>query len=83
MNRIGGISLRTHGRVEFSVIAFVITSLLFGLLHADWIAGAVAGALFAVARYRSDTMSSPIVAHATANILVGIWAVMTQNWILL
>ena len=83
LNRIGGVSLRTDGKLAFSVLAFLITSVLFGLLHADWIAGSVAGALFAVARYRSDTVSSPIIAHATANILVGVWALMTQNWILL
>lgn len=83
LNRISGISLRTDGKVAFSVLAFFVTSVLFGMLHADWIAGSVAGALFAVARYRSDNMSSPIIAHATANILVGIWALITQNWILL
>ena len=83
LNRIGGASLRTDGRIGFSVLAFIITSVLFGLIHGNWIVGSLAGALFAVARYRSDTISSPIIAHATANILVGIWVLFSKNWILL
>lgn len=82
-NRLAGEPVRTNGRVNFSVISFLITSVLFGLLHGDWIAGTAAGAIFAIARYRSSSMAAPILAHASANIFVAIWAIATQNWILL
>ena len=83
LNRLSGEELKTNGRVNFSILAFAVSSVCFGVLHAHWIAGITAGALFAIARYRSDSVSSPIVAHVVANVLVSIWAVSTQNWILL
>jgi exosortase E/protease (VPEID-CTERM system) len=51
-------------------MAWVISSLAFGLLHTDWIAGVIAGLLFAYAQQRRGRLSDAIVAHATANVLL-------------
>ena len=83
LNRISGEALKTDGKIAFSVLAFFTSSILFGLLHGDWLAGSLAGAVFAIARYRSETVASPILAHASANAFVGIWAIATKNWILI
>ncbi|MCX7360248.1 MAG: exosortase E/protease, VPEID-CTERM system [Alphaproteobacteria bacterium] len=47
----------------FSWLAFVVTTVLFGLLHQRWLSGAVAGAVFAIALYRSKSLAGPITAH--------------------
>jgi exosortase E/protease (VPEID-CTERM system) len=67
----------------FSWLAFIVSSLLFGFLHQRWIAGALAGAVFALVMYRSGRLSDPIAAHMTANAVIIAWAVAAQNWSLL
>ena len=67
----------------FSWLAFVVSSLLFGLMHQRWIAGALAGAVFALVMYRSGRLSDPIAAHMTANAIIIAWAIAAQNWSLL
>lgn len=67
----------------FSWIAFVVSSLLFGFMHQRWIAGALAGAAFALVMYRSGRLSDPIAAHMVANAVIIAWAIAAQNWSLL
>jgi exosortase E/protease (VPEID-CTERM system) len=67
----------------FSWLAFVVSSLLFGFMHQRWIAGALAGAVFALVMYRSGRLSDPIAAHMTANAIIIAWAIAAQNWSLL
>jgi exosortase E/protease (VPEID-CTERM system) len=67
----------------FSWLAFVVSSLLFGFMHQRWIAGALAGAVFALVMYRSGRLSDPIAAHMTANAVIIAWAIAAQNWSLL
>lgn len=67
----------------FSWIALIVTSLLFGALHGRWLAGALAGAAFAVTLYRSKTLSGPIAAHVAANGIIAVYAVMMERWELL
>ena len=83
LNRLSGEKLRTEGVVAFSVTGFLVSSLLFGVIHADWVAGSLAGACFALSRYRSTHIGGPIVAHAAANIFVSIWAFSTGEWLLI
>jgi len=67
----------------FSWAAFLITSLLFGAMHGRWLAGALAGAAFAVALYRSKSLSGPVAAHVAANGFIAAWALAAQRWELL
>jgi exosortase E/protease (VPEID-CTERM system) len=67
----------------FSWTAFVITSLLFGAMHGRWLAGALAGAAFAITLYRSKTLAGPIAAHVAANGLIAACAVAMGRWELL
>jgi exosortase E/protease (VPEID-CTERM system) len=68
---------------QFSLIAFAVSSLLFGLMHERWIAGAVSGAIFALVMYRTNRLSDPIAAHATANAAICAWAIACSQWSLL
>ena len=66
---------------QFSWLAFLVSSALFGALHGqNWLAGCVTGMLFAIALYRRGRIGDAIVAHATTNGLLAVYAVMTGNW---
>ena len=68
---------------QFSWLAFVVSSLLFGFMHQRWIAGALAGAIFALVMYRSGRLSDAIAAHMAANAVVLHWAIAVRNWALI
>jgi CAAX prenyl protease-like protein len=64
----------------FTWLSFAVTSILFGVLHGNWVAGTVAGGGFAIALYRRDALSDAIVAHATANALLAAYVLATHSW---
>ena len=68
---------------QFTWLAFIASSLLFGLMHQRWIEGALAGAVFALLMYRSGRLSDPMAAHMTANAVIVVWAIAARNWSLL
>jgi CAAX prenyl protease-like protein len=68
---------------QFSWLAFILSSLLFGLMHQRWIEGALTGAVFALLMYRSGRLAEPIGAHMTANAVIVAWAIASRNWSLL
>lgn len=60
--------------------ALILSSLLFGIEHELWLAGIVAGLVYGALYMRSGNLWSPVVAHATTNLLLGIWVVATASW---
>ena len=56
-------SPRSH-RSTSPPVSFVISSVAFGVLHGRWLAGILAGMLYALAQYRRGEISDAIVAHA-------------------
>jgi CAAX prenyl protease-like protein len=64
---------------KFSWFSLLISSFVFGLMHGRWIAGTLAGLLFAAAMYRRGRLMDAVVAHATANTLVTIYALATGD----
>ncbi len=67
----------------FSWPAFLISSVLFGAVHGRWLAGALAGAVFALALYRTGRIGGAISAHASANLVIFLWALAASDWALL
>jgi CAAX prenyl protease-like protein len=65
---------------RFTWYSLLISSVLFGLLHGRWLAGSLAGGLFALALYRRGRMMDAIVAHATTNLLITVYVLSTGNW---
>ena len=68
---------------KFGWLAFIATSVLFGAVHQRWLAGALSGAAFAVALYRSGRIGGAIFAHATANLTIALYAIAFSAWSLL
>jgi len=53
----------------------------FALSHSrpDWIAAFVVGVLYNVVAYRSRSLALCILAHATTNLLLGLWIIQTAT----
>jgi exosortase E/protease (VPEID-CTERM system) len=62
---------------HFSGLSFVMSSVLFGLLHQRLLVGTLAGAAFALALYRRGYVGDAVIAHATSNALI---AVAVLGW---
>jgi exosortase E/protease (VPEID-CTERM system) len=70
------ISLR---RVTWWAVA--LSSVLFGALHGSrWIAGSIAGVVFAAATIRKGRIGDGFAAHLTANALLAIYVLASGNW---
>ena len=65
---------------HFSWFALLVSSAVFGLMHGRWLAGTVAGVLFALAMYRRGQLMDAVVAHAVANGLITAYVLTTGNW---
>ncbi|NJA88722.1 CAAX prenyl protease-related protein [Rhodocyclus tenuis] len=63
-----------------SLRALVISAALFGIEHTLWCAGIMAGLTYGALYRQSGTLWSPILAHATTNLLLGIWVLATGRW---
>lgn len=65
----------------FSWFSLVVSSVAFGVLHGDaWLAGIVAGMLFASALFWRRRLDDAVVAHATTNALVSGTVIATGAW---
>ena len=65
---------------KFSWPSFLISSLLFGFLHERWMAGTLAGLLYALALYRRRELSDTVLAHAVTNGLIVAYALTSGDW---
>ncbi len=64
----------------FTWFSFLVCSVLFGSLHARWLAGCVAGMIFAVAIYRRGLLFDAVVSHGIANGLLTVYVLATHQW---
>ncbi len=66
---------------SFSVIlSLALTSLLFGYVHSDILAGSVAGALFGLAYLQRKRVMDAVVAHAVTNALLAAYVLSNGYW---
>lgn len=62
------------------IIAIAVSSLLFALLHGRWLVAGAAGVAFALVYLRRGRLMDAVVAHAVANLLVAIFALLSGDW---
>ena len=68
---------------SFSFVALLVSSVVFGLLHGDrWLAGSVAGLLYAGAFLRRGKIGDAVIAHATTNALLAGLVLFSHRWYL-
>jgi CAAX prenyl protease-like protein len=66
---------------SFTFLSVLVSSVAFGLLHGDrWLAGIVAGLLYAVAFLRRGRIGDAVAAHATTNALLAGWVLIRGDW---
>jgi CAAX prenyl protease-like protein len=53
----------------FDLGSFLISSVAFGMLQSSWVAGTVAGMLYAFAQYRRGRLEDAFLAHAVTSLL--------------
>jgi exosortase E/protease (VPEID-CTERM system) len=65
----------------FTYVSLFASSLAFGLLHGRlWLAGALAGLIYAFALLRRGRMGDAVAAHATTNALLAAWVLGFNQW---
>lgn len=81
IRRLISADFHERGFKEYTYVALLISSLAFGLMHGDrWIAGTVAGLLYAAAMLRRGRIGDAVVAHATTNALLAVWVQAGGRW---
>jgi CAAX prenyl protease-like protein len=65
---------------KFTWLSFLVSSVLFGLLHGEWLAGALAGMIYAGVVYATGRLRDAIVAHAVTNGLLVV-APVVGHWL--
>jgi exosortase E/protease (VPEID-CTERM system) len=81
LRRLAAVDFESLDWRAFSWMPFLISSVAFGILHGErWLAGTIAGAIFALVQLRRGRIGDAIVAHAVANALVAVWVLLSGNW---
>ena len=65
---------------QFSMKPFVITALIFGLAHNEWLAGILCAAAYQGLVCRKKRLGDAMTAHAITNFLLGVWVVWKGAW---
>lgn len=65
---------------SFKWIAFLLSSVAFGALHQQYLAGTVAGVFYAYAQYHRGRTTDAIVAHAVTNALIAAYVLFQGQW---
>ena len=65
---------------KFAPVAALISSGVFALAHPEWLAALVYGLGMCGLLRATKSLSACIVAHATTNLLLGIYVLLTENW---
>jgi uncharacterized protein len=61
-------------------MALIVSSVLFGFEHREWLAGILAGLAYAGTYMRTGNLWCAVVAHAVTNLLLGVWVLHTGQW---
>lgn len=68
---------------RFTWFAVAASSLLFGVLHGGhWVAGTLAGLIYACVTIRRGSLGDAVVAHSTTNALLAAMVLTRDNWYL-
>ena len=66
---------------RFHALSFVVTSVIFGLMHPDrWVAGILCGLAFQWLVIRKNRLGDAMTAHAITNSLLGLWVIYKGAW---
>ena len=64
----------------FHLLAFLVTSAVFGLTHREWLAGILCGFAYQGLVCWKGRLGDAMTAHAITNLLLGVWVVAKGAW---
>lgn len=68
---------------RYTYFAILVSSVAFGLMHGDrWMAGSVAGLIYAAVFLRRGRIGDAVFAHALTNALLAAWVLWSGRWYL-
>jgi exosortase E/protease (VPEID-CTERM system) len=67
---------------HFTWPAFLLSSVVFGVLHGRWVAGSLAGMGYALALTRHGQLADAVLAHMTTNALIAAYVLTHNAWAL-
>jgi CAAX prenyl protease-like protein len=65
---------------RFTWISLLVSSAAFGVLHDRWLAGTLAGMVYAGAQYKRGRVTDAIVAHSVTNGLLAAYVLAFGHW---
>ena len=66
---------------EFSWGAFWLVAAAFGLAHPEWLVAVICACAYALLLRQTKSLFACIVAHSTTNLALGIYVILTQDWV--
>lgn len=69
-----------NGKIEATVFSVIGSSVAFGFLHGDWMAGIIAGLSYALVRIKGSGVGEAIFSHSMTNAILFIYASRTESW---
>jgi exosortase E/protease (VPEID-CTERM system) len=81
LRRLVSREFETVAPKTFTYFSVLVSSVAFGILHGDrWLAGIVAGIVYAVVFLLRGRIGDAVVAHATTNALLAAWILTRGAW---
>ncbi|MCL5098777.1 MAG: CAAX prenyl protease-related protein, partial [Candidatus Omnitrophica bacterium] len=65
---------------RFLWLPFLLTSMIFGSTHNEWLAGLLAGLAFQGLVCWTKRLGDAMTAHAITNFLLGLWVIWQGAW---
>jgi CAAX prenyl protease-like protein len=65
---------------QFTWVACLVSSVLFGVLHGRWLAGTLAGIGYTLALRQRGQLADAVVAHMTTNALIAAYVLSQGAW---
>jgi CAAX prenyl protease-like protein len=65
---------------RFAWMPFIVTSVLFGVSHQEWLAGILCGFAYQGLVCWTKRLGDAMTAHAVTNAMLGVWVVSTGDW---
>lgn len=69
-----------HPLGKFHPVGFVVTAVIFGISHNEWLAAILCGMAYQWLVLRKNRLGDAMTAHAITNFLLGIWVVSKGAW---
>lgn len=65
---------------RFDKRAFLLTAMIFGFSHHEWLAGILCGLAYQWLVLKNNRLNEAIAAHAITNLMLGLWVVLRSAW---